>query len=129
MAVKSVEKGKGTKIGKNRPATIQELVERYCEESVLRPASEESYRGAARVFVRDTGVISLVAVQREHVLAWRKEVIERCSYVSWNSYRQAMKTLFNLAMSAFNPDYPLARPNPKKRLWRPPRGAAMKAVF
>jgi len=30
---------------------------------------------------------------------------------------------------AFNPDYPLARPNPKKRLWRPPRGAAMKAVF
>jgi hypothetical protein len=29
----------------------------------------------------------------------------------------------------FNPDYPLARPNPKKRLWRPPRGAAMKAVF
>jgi integrase len=96
--VKSVEDEEETRAKRTAPTTIQELVDRYCEENVLRPASERAYRSAARVFARDVGLTVLAAVQREHVLAWRKEVIERCSYVSWNTYRRAMKMLFNFAV-------------------------------
>lgn len=94
----SVDKDDWIRPATTVPTTIQELVDRYCEECVLRPASRSVYQTAAGIFVRDTGITALDAVKLEDVLVWRKTVIDRCSYTSWNSYRRAVKTLFNFAL-------------------------------
>ena len=41
------------------PTTITELFEHYCRETVLRPASKETYLGVSHVFQSDTGVTAI----------------------------------------------------------------------
>lgn len=135
--MKSVEVKNGdmTRQTATVPKTIEELVDRYCEESVLRPASQDVYRITARIFVRDTGLSAMDAIEIEDVLAWRKAVVERCSFTSWNTYRRGMKTLFNFAMRrgwiAENPFLdvkPLPCSKRKKTVAKPILTEALKAL-
>jgi integrase len=80
------------------PKSIGELVERYCREIVLRPASQEAYITVGRIFQRDTGIVSLSRVTRDVVIEWRHAVLDRTSIVTWNSYLGWMRNLFNLAV-------------------------------
>lgn len=81
-----------------KPATISDLLDLYFRETVLRPASKETYRTAVHMFMRDTKINGLEAVTHETILSWRDLVIQRASLSTWNTYRRGMKTLFNFAV-------------------------------
>lgn len=80
------------------PATITELFERYCRETVLRPASKLTYMSVAHVFEQDTGIAAIGDVTHDAIVQWRDAVIQRAALTTWNSYRRGMKTVFNFAV-------------------------------
>lgn len=78
--------------------TLSDLVERYCVETVLRPASQQNYWAVIRLFHRDTGIADPRHIRREDVLAWRNALLERASAHTWNTYRRHLKSLLNFAV-------------------------------
>lgn len=77
--------------------TTSELVERYVAENILRPDTVRSYRLVARVFEKDMGPRDISRIDRELVLKWRANILNRVQPTTWNSYRMHLGVIWNFA--------------------------------
>ncbi|MGJ8518407.1 tyrosine-type recombinase/integrase [Carnimonas bestiolae] len=85
--------------------TFPQLLDQYFINHCLRQRTEDSYRGAVRVFRQYIGIDTLPAmVSQEQVLQWRVNVLKThknpdgITANSWNSYTTHLKSLFTFAM-------------------------------
>jgi integrase len=78
--------------------TISDLVEDYLSEHLLRPATDKAYRGIARIFTDNTGLLLIEDVTTAEVRKWRTAVLSRAREESWNMYRRHLRALWNHAV-------------------------------
>ena len=78
--------------------TLEQLLEDYLEEHLVRPATEQTYQRVVSLWIKDTAITALKNIQREQVLQWRKAVLGRARAQTWNKYRRHLRALFNHAL-------------------------------
>jgi len=75
--------------------TLTELVDDYVRSAVLRPKSIDNYRCAARMLSSHLGAdLPIDQISEEHLLSFRKAVLERASAQTFNNYRRHLSILF-----------------------------------
>lgn len=75
--------------------TVNDLLEKYINETLLRPASIRQYRLVVDLFVRAETNMPAFGVDRATVIHYRNNVLARASAVTWNNYRRHLRVLWN----------------------------------
>ncbi|WP_114278542.1 tyrosine-type recombinase/integrase [Thioalbus denitrificans] len=83
---------------KRKETTLEDLVDVYLEDRLLRPATVTTYREAVRRWVKETGIYELNGIERDVVLGWRNAILARARPETWNKYRRHLRALMNYAI-------------------------------
>lgn len=78
--------------------TINDLLEKYINETLLRPASIRQYRLVVDLLVRAETNMPALGVDRATVIHYRNTVLSRASAVTWNNYRRHLRVLWNFGL-------------------------------
>jgi len=78
--------------------TLRWLLERYLEEKLLAPATQQMYEAAVQRWIAETGITALRGVTRQRVLAWRREILATRSPETRNKRRRHLRALFAFAI-------------------------------
>ncbi|WP_018948368.1 site-specific integrase [Thioalkalivibrio sp. ALMg11] len=80
--------------------TLDDLVQIYLRERILRPDTAIRYQQVVRQFQNDMGVRTLDEIQRDTLLEWRSQVLQRARATTWNYYRRHFRAMWRFAMEA-----------------------------
>lgn len=82
--------------------TLNELVEAYCAQNILRPASAACYRSAVKAVINylpGAGAIDINEIDRDMLLRFRLQVLAKRRAITFNTYRNQLLTLFKFAIN------------------------------
>ncbi|MCY4228130.1 MAG: tyrosine-type recombinase/integrase [Gammaproteobacteria bacterium] len=82
----------------NSEYDLVNVVEQYCRQRPLRPATQQTYRSHAERFVRDTSVRRVDYITQEVLLEWRELIAERASRTTYNTYHRHLRALLNFCV-------------------------------
>ncbi len=102
--------------------TVPQLVERYTEYKVLRPATIINYQKIGTLFIDGINLpnIDIAELSTDHIIAFRSLTLSRAKPVTWNNYFRHLKALFNFAVKmCYMETNPCADPNLKARNGKP----------
>lgn len=80
--------------------TLDDLVQTYLRERILRPVTASRYQQVIRQFQSEMGVTTLDEIHRETLLEWRSQVLQRARATTWNYYRRHFRALWRYARDA-----------------------------
>ncbi len=77
---------------------LQELVKLHTRENILSEATIDKYHSVVSIFIKDTGVKHISAIEHETILKWRDDILSRSSKGNWNNYRRHLRALLQTAI-------------------------------